>query len=336
MIDRRKIIYTVINVYKNIKDSLESTKGREFLIFLFFFFVAGAFWLLQTLNDDYETEFSVPVRLRNVPDNVVITSEPPSDLRIKVKDKGTVLLNYVLSKNFFPINLNFEEYRRNNNNQIRILSPEYEREVVRQLNGSTRLLSIMPDTLEYIYTTGESKVVPIGFRGTAVAGREYFLTDTVFQPDTVRVYAPSSILDTIKTAYIQNVYLENISDTLRMNTTIAPIRGAKFVPNTAQLIIPVDIYTEKTVEVPIYGTNFPPDRVLRTFPSKVQVTFKLGLSRYKEVTGDFLSINIPYYELIQLGTDKYTVELDNLPPGLSVVRITPPQIDFLIEQLTVQ
>ncbi|NDV57098.1 CdaR family protein [Bacteroides sp. 519] len=333
MIDRRKVIYTLRNVYQNIKDSLESTKGREFLIFLFFFFVAGAFWLLQTLNDEYETEITVPVQLKNVPDNIVITSEPTSELHIKVKDKGTVLLNYRLSKNFFPVTLDYNDYR-GTNNRVRVLAPEYEREIQRQLNASTRLLSINPDTLEYIYATGIAKSVPVKFNGRAVAGREYYITDTIFSPDSVIVYAPSSILDTIKAAYIEEVFLEDISDTLKTDAPLISIHGAKFLPNTTKLTLPVDIYTEKTVEVPIYGINFPADKVLRTFPSKVQVTFKLGISRYKEVTGDFLSINISYKDLIQLGTDKYTVELNNLPEGLSVIRITPPQIDFLIEQVS--
>ena len=65
--------------------------------------MAGGFWLLQTLNNDYEADFSIPVRLKGVPNNVVITSEPASELRIKVKDKGTVLLNYMLGKVVFTL-----------------------------------------------------------------------------------------------------------------------------------------------------------------------------------------------------------------------------------------
>lgn len=65
--------------------------------------------MLQTLNNDYEAEFSIPVRLKGVPNHVVLTSEPPSELRIKVKDKGTVLLNYMLGKSFFPVNIDFSE-----------------------------------------------------------------------------------------------------------------------------------------------------------------------------------------------------------------------------------
>lgn len=332
--NRREISDTLKRIYNKVKDFLESTKSREFLIFLFFFVVAGSFWLLQTLNDDYETEFSIPVRLRNIPNNVVITSEPTSEVRVRVKDRGTVLLNYLLSKNFFPVNLDFNDYP-GSNNHIRILASEYERRISSQLNASTRLLSVMPDTLEYIYSTGESKSIPVRFQGRAIAGREYYITDTIFTPDSVLVYAPAPILDTITNAYIERVSFENISDTLNYQAPLVSVRGAKFVPNSTLLTLPVDIYTEKTVEVHVYGTNFPSNTILRTFPSKVQVTFQVGLSRYKEITGDFFSINIPYQDLVQLGSNqKYTVKLNNIPQGISIVRITPPQIDYLIEQVS--
>ena len=77
---------------RRIKDFLLSDTSREFLIFLFFFLIASGFWLIQTLNNDYEKEFSIPVQMKNVPNDVVLTSEPSSELRVKVRDKGTVLL----------------------------------------------------------------------------------------------------------------------------------------------------------------------------------------------------------------------------------------------------
>ena len=95
MFERRDIKSIYLELSEKIKNFLLSDKSREFLIFLFFFFIAGGFWLLQTLNSDYEAEFSIPVRLKGVPNNVVITSEPSSELRVKVKDRGTVLLNYM-------------------------------------------------------------------------------------------------------------------------------------------------------------------------------------------------------------------------------------------------
>ncbi len=333
MFERRNIKYIYLKLSRKIKDFLLSDKSREFLIFLFFFFIAGGFWLLQTLNNDYEAEFSIPVRLKGVPNHVVLTSEPPSELRIKVKDKGTVLLNYMLGKSFFPVNIDFSESKVPDNH-VKIYASELEKKIAGQLNVSTRLLSVKPDTLEYIYSTGKSKLVPVKSEGKVVAGRQYYISDTIYSPDSVLVYAPVAILDTITAAYTQKVNFENVMDTLKQRIALAGVKGAKFVPGAIDLTLPVDIYTEKTVEVLLRGINFPADKVLRAFPSKVQVTFQVGLSRFREVNASDFVVNVSYEELLKLGTDKYTVKLKSLPRGVSHVRIHPEQVDFLIEQLS--
>ena len=331
MYERRNIKRTFVSARKKLKDFLLSAKSREFFIFLFFFFMAGGFWLLQTLNNDYEADFSILVKLKGIPDNVVITSEPASEIRVRVKDKGTVLLNYMLGKSFYPVQLSFDEHN-SKNNIVRVAASEYEKSVVSQLNASTRLLSMTPDTLEYIYSTGMSKRLPIKLCGTLSVERQYYLSDTIFRPDSVLLYAPAEMLDTITTAYTQPVVLENISDTLVQQVPLLQPKGVKVVPPTVELMLPVDIYTEKTVEVPVVGINFPFGKVLRAFPSKVQVTFQVGLSRFRQIDAEDFSIEVPYDELLRLGADKYTVKLSKIPDGVRQVRCNPEQVDFLIEQ----
>lgn len=334
MFERRDIKSIYLELSEKIKNFLLSDKSREFLIFLFFFFIAGGFWLLQTLNSDYEAEFSIPVRLKGVPNNVVITSEPSSELRVKVKDRGTVLLNYMLGKSFFPVNLDFADYS-GRDNHVRIYASEFEKKIMSQLNVSTRLLSVKPDTLEYIYSTGKSKQVPVKMRGTVTASRQYYISDTIYSPDSVLVYAPANILDTITTAYTQKVELNDIADTLVYHVSLVGVKGAKFVPGAVDLTLPVDIYTEKTVEVPLHGVNFPADKVLRTFPSKVQITFKIGLGRFDKVDAGNFMINVSYEELLKLGSNKYTVKLKSVPRDVShIIRIVPEKVDFLIEQVS--
>lgn len=86
--------------------------------------------------------------------------------------------------------------------------------------------------------------------------------------------------------------------------------------------------------MPLHGVNFPADKVLRAFPSKVQVTFQVGLSRFRQITADDFHINVSYEELLRLGSDKYTVKLKNVPEGVNQVRFNPEQVDFLIEQIS--
>ncbi|MDO4164538.1 MAG: CdaR family protein [Bacteroides sp.] len=333
LLDRRNIKQTYLRITAQVKDFLLSERSREFFLFLGFFLIAGAFWLLQTLNNDYETEFSIPVRLKGVPNNVVITSDPPSELRIRVKDKGTVLLNYMLGKSFYPLTLDFADYK-GKENHVRVFAAQFEKKIQAQLNASTNLISIRPDTLEYYYSMGDSKKVPVRLQGRVSAGRQYYLSDTIFTPDSVLVYAPQDVLDTITVAYTQHIQMEDISDTLKQRLPLLSGKGVKYVPAAVDMMLPVDIYTEKTVEVPLHGINFPADKVLRAFPSKVQITFQVGLSRFRQITADDFHILVSYEELLRLGSEKYTVKLKNVPKGVTQVRFNPEQVDFLIEQVT--
>lgn len=332
MFGRKNIRYLYLKIQRKIKNFLLSDNSREFLVFLFFFLVSTGFWLLQTLKNDYETELAIPLRLKNIPNDVVMTSEFPDELRVSVKDKGTVLLNYMLGQSFYPVTLNFEDYQ-NRGNHVRIYSRELEKKVAGQLAASTRLLSIKPDTIDFIYSKGKSKKVPVRVQGTISAGRQYYITDTVYTPDSVVVYAPKATLDTIRFAYTQKLELENLTDTTKQAVLLNKVRGAKFVPNSVLITLPVDIITEKTLEAPLVGVNFPPDKVLRTFPSKVKVTFQVGLNRFKDIRAADFELRVPYEDLLKNTSDKYKVQLESVPAGVSHVRIIPEEVDFLIEQI---
>lgn len=332
MFEQRNIKRLFLKTKKQTKDFLLSAKSREFFVFLCFFFIAAGFWLLQTLNNDYETEFSIPVRLRNVPENVVITSDPVSEVRVRVRDKGTVLLNYMLGKNFYPVILDFKNYT-NMGNHVQVQTSQVQKWITGQLNASTALLSMKPDTLEYYYSTGVSKMIPVKLCGNVSAGEQYYLPDTLFTPDSVRVYAPSDALDTMKVAYTLPLNLDNITDTLEREVTLSTPKGAKYIPASVKLTLPVDMYTEKTVEVPLRGINFPADKVLRAFPSKIKISFQVGMGRFRQITADDFHLVVSYEELVRLGSEKYTVKLRTLPEGVSHVRFNPEQVDFLIEQI---
>ena len=317
-------------ILKRLKNFLLSKPSREFFIFMFFFIIASIFWLVQTLDREYEMEVEVPVRLQNVPESIVITSDFPSDLTVNVRDKGTTLLNYRLTKRFSPITIDFAEYQ-NRRHHVTILSSTFAKAVTSQLGANTHVGTIKPDTLEYYYSEGKSKKVPVRLQAKVSAGQQYYLSDTIFTPEQVTVYAPQGALDTIKVAYTKYFEQTQIEDTLRRQVELAGSRGVKFVPDVVDLILPVDIYTEKSVEVPIEGVNFPADKILRAFPSKVKVTFHVGLSKYLDIKPEDFHVLVTYEELMKLGDEKYEVKLKKVPQGISQLRIYPQQVDFLIE-----
>ena len=331
MFDRQNIRLRYLRTLEKIRSFLLAKKSREFLIFLFFVFVSFCFWLLQVLNDDYETELSMQLKLKNVPENVVLTSELPNELKIGVQDKGTVLINYLLGKSLYPVTIDFEEYQ-DKGNQIRFLSSALSKRVTGQLSQSTKLLAIKPDTLELIYTRGEGKKVPVCLRGEVEAERQYYISERIFSPDSVMVYAPQEILDTITAAYTETLHVEEISDTTRHRVGIMPVKGARFTPSYSDITFMVDMYSEKTVEVPVQGINFPEDKLLRTFPSKVQVTFQVGLRQFKTVNAEDFTVVVDYQTLEKEKSEKCKPVLLKSPANVNLIRVAPAEIDYIIEQ----
>lgn len=316
---------------QKIRKFLLSNKCKECLVFLFFVLVSFAFWMLQTLDDVYQTEFKVPLRLKNVPKEVVLTSELPNEVRVRVEDRGTVLLNYMLGRTFFPVSFDFNDYR-DKGTHVHIPSAELLKKVAAQLNVSTHLISVRPDTLDFIYTMGKAKKVPVRLNGEVRAGLQYYVSHIGFVPDSVIAYAPQEVLDTLTAAYTERVDLENVADTLHKRVSLQKLKGVKFVPAYNDLSVYVDMYSEKTVEVPIVGINFPANKVLRTFPSKVQVTFQVGLMHFKEISSEDFFIGVTYEDILKTNGDKLLLTLKSVPDYVSHARIIPDSVDYLIEQ----
>ena len=327
---------------KNIKDILRNTKDkvrdflltekcREFLIFLFFVAISFGFWMLQTLDGNFETEFTIPLRLKDVPKDVVITSDLQDEVRVKVEDRGTVLLNYMLGRSFLPISINFSDYE---NSSSRVVLPyeDLRKRVSSQLNSTTKLLSVYPDSIGFVYSQGKFKKVSVSVSGKITPGIQYYISDIKLSPDSVIVYAPAEVLKTVQTAYTMPLDCEDLTENTSLRTSLKKIDGAKYDPSFCDVSVSVDMYSEKTVEVPVVGIGFPVNKTLRTFPSKVKVTFKVGLSGYSSVNADDFFIGVKYSDLLKTSKDNIDLVVTTTNPNVSNIRVVPSSVDYLIEE----
>lgn len=319
-------------ISKFLRNCFSRIWNKQFLIFLFFLMLSTAFWLFQTLNETYEQDFSIPVKLKNVPENVVITTELPKTVQLRLRDKGVALLNYSYGKDFSPVVIDYNNYA-NSNGHVRILSGDVLKQVVSSLAPGTQVVSLRPDTLEFFYNFGLRKRVPVRVQGDIRTGHIYHLSDIRLSQDSVTVYASKSLLDTITGAYLRPIHLRNMTDTTVITTNIQPIKGAKFEPSEITISLFVDRLVEKTVSVPIQWVNFPATKTLRTFPSKVNVTFQVGMGMYRQITADNFVLVVNYEELLENTGNTCRISLKTIPPGVSHVRISPQEVEYVIEEI---
>ena len=114
---------------------------------------------------------------------------------------------------------------------------------------------------------------------------------------------------------------------------ICAVGRALFVPDRVSLSYCVDRLVEKTVSVPVQQVNFPASKQLRTFPASVSVSFQVGMALYRKITSENFVIVVNYEELLQNKGNKCHLSLKTLPPGVSYVRITPQDVEYVIEDI---
>ena len=306
--------------------------NKQFLIFLFFLALSSVFWIFQTLNETYEEDFQVPLELRNVPSNVVITTDLPENLHILLRDKGSQLLAYRYTRQFKPVVVDYNTYS-NPSGHVSILGNELQRQIAAQLLPGTQMLGLKPDTLDFYYNFGQFKRVPIRPLGEVRAGRLYSLAKTVYSEDSVTVYASREQLDTITAAYLQPFNLRNLTDTAHVKSNFVKVKGAKFVPAQIGVTFCIDRLVEKTIQVPVQQVNFPASKQLRTFPATVKVTFQVGMGLYRKITSENFVLVVNYEDLLKNKSTYCHLSLKTIPEGVSHVRISPQDVEYVIEEI---
>jgi len=307
--------------------------NKQFLVFFIFVIISASFWMFTALNEEMKVEMEIPVTLTNVPENVVITTEPVQVVHFTARDKGSVLLSYQYAKNFRPVTIDFNTYC-NNAGYGCIPMAEVLKQINAQVANSTQISGLRPQQVEFYYNYGERKRVPVRVVGQFKPSELYYISQLRYSPDSVTVYARREILDTVTAAYTEHVFLQDISDTVRATARLRPVPGMKYVPHQVHLSVVADRLVEKTVQVPVQQVNFPATKVLRTFPAKVSITFQVGMHLYRHITAANFVLVVNYEDLLQNNSSRVHLSLKSLPPGVRHARISPQEVEYVIEDVS--
>jgi hypothetical protein len=304
--------------------------NRNFWTFMFFLTLSASFWLFLKLEDEYDYTIEVPVKLVNVPDNVVITTPLPSSIRLMLHDNGGTLLKYRYSEKPDTILVDFNNYNKVSGH-VSITTSDLAQTVVSGLEGTTKVVGYTPETVEYFYNFGIFRQLPVRVNGKVTADSLYSLADTAISPRFVKVYASDDVLDTMTQVFTKSFTLNKINKSTTRTVDLSTMRGVRTVPAKVRVTFDADQVTEKTVQVPVEHINFPAGKTLKTFPGTVSVIFHVGMKRYSEITADKFAIVVTYDEVANNKENRLRLTLKNKPHGVSHVRIDPKEVEFLIE-----
>jgi hypothetical protein len=316
-----------------VRDFFFSNANKQLLIFMSFLALAGVFWLMTTLNETYEKELRIPVRITQIPKNAVLTSDEVDTVRITVRDRGWMILSYLYTNRINGLSAVFKNYNRTNGYGY-VTAAELQKLIHAQNpNMTSKIVSVKPDKLEFYYNDGAHKRVPVRWSGRVIPEQLYFISHTQYWPDSVDVYASQEKLDSISVVYTETLNYANFRDTLIIDCHMAKMKGVKCVPDRIKVGFYTDVLTEESMDdVPVVAVNMPDGKVLRTFPAKVRVNFVTGVSQYRNLRPDQFVVIADYKEIAAKPSDKCNIYLKTVPHGISRATLDVKQVDYLIEE----
>ena len=305
--------------------------SKDFFVFLMFLMMSTVFWVLTTLNETYEAEVEVRLEIADVPANTVITEDLPDTIRVVVRDKGFNIMKYLYVDNMPVVRLPFQMYSGQHNHGG-ITSAELQKILRPRFGETCTILAFKADHLDFYYSHGSQKKVPLIFGGTASAKPNFYVMDVKIVPDSVVVMASKDALDTINAYYTEAVEIDDLDKSITKEVPLARVVGAKTNISNAKVRAVVDRLTETKVTVPITAIHLPAQALLKTFPGRVDVKVSVGMAMASRLRPEQFSVVADYFDLAERSPkEKLPIRIASKPDYVLKAWLTVREVDYVIE-----
>lgn len=312
-----------------LKEFLSSSKGRDILLYLVFVIISFAFWAILSLNNLIQDNYKVMFRITGIPQGVTMINDYPREFNVTVKNNGYVLLKYMIGDNP-EITVDFKEYA-NGNGQILISRQELEDMLVAEFGSGTSIVSFSPESLSIKYTSLPGKKVPVEIFGDYVANFQYVVNgEIVAVPDSVTIYSDAGNLSAINKVRTEKIISRNLTDSLYVKIAIQNIKDVRAVPDSVDVMIPVEPLVTKRSSIPVIVKNLPENVSVVVFPSYVQVSYLLPMSLYNDRLDDKFEASVDYGD-IQGNKAKLPVRIEIAPEIYQNIQLETDSVEYVIE-----
>lgn len=313
------------------KFRVKSETSRSILLYLVFVVISAMFWYFITLNKDVQQDVTFQFEITGIPKEVTMIDDAPSSINVTVRDKGSAFLKYSLFMTP-KIKVKFSDFAESNSGYFKMNAVQLRNAVKMQLNREAIVVSLLPDDILLKFTNLPGKKVPIRPDWNIQTNFQYEVNGPlVLSQDSVMVYSDRETLAEINEVYTYHAEATDLTDTLRRDLTIAPIRGAKIEPRTVSLMVPVEQLIEKHKRINITVRNTPPNVNFVIFPSSADVSYLVPKSMYK-INRDDIKLIVDYNTVnLSSKSNKAPVIISEYPGVYRNMELLTDSVEYIIE-----
>ncbi len=192
-------------------------------------------------------------------------------------------------------------------------------------------VNVAPEYLTLVFETISGLKVKVIPKLILEFDKQYQLSqDMQVIPDCVTVVGPRELIS--KIGYVETVRKEvkkiNQSQTVSGVLLSLPenTAGVKCIPETVNVVLTVDKFTESEIEVPVICSDTGVE--IKTYPEKVKITYFVTLENYNRIDKSMFVATVNYNK--EISSEKLKVNLLQYPSMIRIVKVEPEEVEYLL------
>ena len=305
--------------------------NKNVLSFTVFLFIAAMFWFINTLNKEREIALNIPIEYVNFPSDLVFQQELPTEVKVKARDLGANLWKYVNHK-VQPIRIGFNE-KVYNSLAFTVSNTQLKTYIAEKLPPSTSIIFLSPDKIQSHCERLYSKTVKVNLKHDISLKDQYMLSDSIsFFPEEIEIYGVEAVLDSILEVNTNMLTIKELSDSVCMKLKIESIEGVTFSEDFVDVTLSAEMFTEKSVNLPVQIVNNPQNVKILLFPPEVKVVFNIGVKHFNTFNANDIQVIFDFNEINQNDKNKKTLQVISHTSYIKNIKIQPSEVDYLLEE----
>jgi YbbR domain-containing protein len=310
---------------------LSATEKRRASAFVTCLALAIVAWVIVTLSNSYSYTVKQILTYKNSPQKRAFHPLQPDTVNVTLKGSGWQMLLSKMKDQNKPIKIDLQTLEKEN---YIVLSAQLTAiNETKDLNN--KIVAIAPDTLFFDFSNRSTKRVPVQLSASLKYQRQFAQSDNItIKPAYVTVSGPSNRIDKITVWKTDSLSLKDVDETVNTRVNLEPATegNISIYPKSVLVTVPVNEFTEKTIEVPVKLVNNNNYYNVKIFPQKVKVTFTTSLNKFADIDDDLFEADVDLDMWKNHGNSVLPVMLTKLPEYCRIVKIEPKNIDFIIKK----
>lgn len=305
----------------------------QFFVFITCLIASICFWLLIKMSNEYTLTYKIPVKFINVPNTRMLTEISDSSIQIALKAQGFKLLRLRYVDNPTPLFISLANSVTHKNideiSSSQILMPLVRR-YSSLLGFTNEVRSVHPEQITVKLNRLYSKSVPVKPLTDISFAPQYLQFDSsAIRPSNVTVYGTRAMVDSVAFAQPGVIKIHNMTYSMvrfvHLNSNTQKNKPY-FIPSRVQVAIPVEKFTEVSVQVPVKLPNQTPGNTIKIFPDKVLVSCIISMKDYKKLDSRLFTVSA----VLMKSDNLFHLKVTSAPDFVRNVKVSPDKVEYLV------